>query len=148
MSLEVKQQCFLPKDVHFYKDKFWCDIMARDVGQIKNITIYGRSIFENLKNVVMRESNILQIINLASISVKQNETFSQTLRVRISLISIIKVTCKLPHTFRVIHLIIHFDRGRAMVDSITQVSGNFVSNRESSSLSIYEDLFDIYYALS
>jgi len=60
----------------------------------------------------MGESNILQIINLSSITIKQKGAFSQTFPARISLIIIIKVTYKLPRTFRVIHLIISFDRDR------------------------------------
>jgi len=75
------------------------------------LPIYGRSISENLKDAVMGESNILQIIDLSSITVKQKGAFSQTLHVRISLVIIIKVTCKLPHIFRVIHLIIPYNRG-------------------------------------
>ena len=111
LSLEVKQQCRVPVDVHFCKDKFWCDIVARDVGQVKNVTIYGLSISENLKNIVMGEPSILQFINFSFITVKQMRVFPQTLPVRISLVIIIKVTGTLVHTFR-IHLIIHFDRGR------------------------------------
>ena len=95
LSLEVKQQCLVPIDVHFYKRQVWCDVVARDVGQVKDVTIYDRFISENLKNVVMAESNILQIINFSSLAVKQIGAFSQTILVRVSLIIIIKATGEL-----------------------------------------------------
>jgi len=82
-----------------------------DVGQVKDVTIYGLSISENLKDVVIGESNILPIINFSFIKVKQMGAFSQTIRVRISFVIIIKVTSKLPRTFRIIHLMIPFDKG-------------------------------------
>jgi len=42
---------------------------------------------------------------------KQKGVFTQTLPVKISLVVVNKVTCKLPHTFMLVHLIISFDRG-------------------------------------
>jgi len=86
-----------------------CHVMGCRLGQE---CYHDRFISENLNDVVIGESNILEIIKLSSITVKQKEAFSQTLLVRISLVIIIKVTCKMPRTFRVIHLIIPFDKGR------------------------------------
>ena len=85
--------------------------MTKDVGQGKDVTIYGRSISKDLRNVVIRDPHILQIINFSSLTVKQKGVFTQTLPVKISLISVNKVTGKLPHTFILVRLIIPFDRG-------------------------------------
>ena len=35
LSLDDKQQCLVPIDIHFYKDKFWCAVVAKDKRQIK-----------------------------------------------------------------------------------------------------------------
>jgi len=43
--------------------------------QIKDVTIYGQFMFESAKNVVMGESNTLQLINFFSITVKQRGAF-------------------------------------------------------------------------
>ena len=40
LSLEVKQQCIVPSDVHFYEDKFWNYIVTKNVDMIKNVNIY------------------------------------------------------------------------------------------------------------
>ena len=79
--------------------------------QVKDVVIYGRSIPENLKDTI-GESNNLQLISLLSIAVTQRGVVTQTLPVRISPLLIIKITGKLPHTFKMIPLIIPFDRGR------------------------------------
>ena len=33
-TLEVKQQCLVPVDFNFYKDKIWCDVVTMDMSQI------------------------------------------------------------------------------------------------------------------
>jgi len=76
------------------------------VDQIKNVIIYGRSIPENLK-----DTDSLYLIILFSIVVTQKGVVTQTLPPRISLILIVKIICKMSHTFRMILLIILFDRG-------------------------------------
>ena len=60
----------------------------------------------------MGESDSLQLINLFSIAVTQRGVVTQTLPVRISPVLIVKITGKLPHIFRMIRLIMLFDRGR------------------------------------
>ena len=40
LSLEVKQPCFVPINIHFYEDKFWSYIVTKDVDQIMDCTIY------------------------------------------------------------------------------------------------------------
>jgi len=39
--------------------------VTRNVDQIKDVIIYGQSIFENSENIVIRESNNLQLINFS-----------------------------------------------------------------------------------
>jgi len=112
LSLEVNQSCLVPINIHFYKDKFWNYLVTKDVDQIRDITIYGRSASEDSKDAVMGEPHTVQIINFSSLTVKQKSIFTQTLPVKISLIIINKVIGKLPHTFMLIRLIIPFDRGR------------------------------------
>ena len=85
--------------------------MTKDVGQIKNFIIYGQSISNDLKGIIIEETNVLHIINFSAITVKPKCAILQTLPVRISL-DVIKITGKLPHTVRMIRLIIPFDRGR------------------------------------
>jgi len=72
--------------------------MARDVGQVNDVTIYGRSISRNIKDVVLGEFNILHLINFSSITIKQMGALPQTLLIRISLVIISKVTSNLPRT--------------------------------------------------
>jgi len=86
--------------------------VTKDVGQIRDITIYGRSASEVLRDTVMGEPHTLQMINFSSLTVKQKGIFTQTLPVKISLIIINKVIGKLPHIFMLVRLIIPFDRGR------------------------------------
>ena len=112
MSLENKQQCLVSINTHIYEDKFWSYIVTNNVGQGKKVTIYGRSVSENLRNVVMREPHILHIVNFFSLTVKQKGVITRTLHVKISLIIVNKITGKLPHTFILVHLIIPFDRDR------------------------------------
>ena len=38
--LEIKQQCLVPIDTLIYENKFWCEIVIRNVDQIKEV-IYG-----------------------------------------------------------------------------------------------------------
>jgi len=86
--------------------------MTKVVGQIKNVTIYGRATPDNSMNVVMEESSIIQIINFFPLTVKQKVVFHHILPVRIPLVFIINITGKLPHLTRLVPLIIPFDRGR------------------------------------
>jgi len=69
LSLEVKQQCIVPSDVHFYEDKFWSYIVTKNVGMIKDIFIYDRSISKIFEDALIGEYNTLQIINFSSITV-------------------------------------------------------------------------------
>jgi len=84
--------------------------VTTDVGQIRDFTIYDQSIAKDLKGTVMKETNVLHIINFSAITVKPRCAFLQTLPVRISL-DVIKIACKLSHTVMMIRLIIPFDRG-------------------------------------
>ena len=86
--------------------------MTKDVGQIKDVTMYGRAMSDNSMNVVMEESNIFQIINFFSLIIKQRVAFHHILLVRISSILIVNITCNLSRSSRLIPLIIPFDRGR------------------------------------
>ena len=70
------------------------------------------SIYINdLKGIIIEETNVLHIIYFSAITVKPKCAFLQTLPVKISL-DVIKITGKLSHTVRMIRLIIPFDRGR------------------------------------
>jgi len=40
--------------------------VTKDVGQIRDVTIYGRSSSEDIRDAVMREPHTLQIINFSS----------------------------------------------------------------------------------
>ena len=115
LSLEGKPQFFIPINIHVYEDKFWNYIMTKDEGQIKNFTIYGQSISKGLKGTAMEETNVIHIINFLAITIKPICAFLQNLPVRISL-DVVKITGKLPHTVRMIRLIIPFDRGRVYCD--------------------------------
>ena len=111
LSLEGKPQFLIPINTHVYEDKFWNYTVTKDVGQIKNFTIYGQSISKDLKGIIIEETNVLHIINFSVITVKPKCAILQTLPVRISL-DVVKITDKLPYTVRMILLIILFDRDR------------------------------------
>ena len=53
LSLEIKQQCFVPINIHFYEDKFWSYIATKGVGQTKDVDIYDRSISKFFENAIM-----------------------------------------------------------------------------------------------
>jgi len=57
--------------------------------QVKDVS-YGRSILENLKDAVMKESDSLQFINLFPIGATQRDVVTQTLFVRIPHVLIVK----------------------------------------------------------
>ena len=59
LSLDVKQQCLIPINIHFYKDKFWSYIVTKSVSQTKNIVIYDRSISKIFEDAVMGEHDAL-----------------------------------------------------------------------------------------
>ena len=65
----VKQQCFVPINIHFYEDKFWSYIMTKGVDQSKDVDIYDRFISKNFENAVMGEHDGLQTINFSCITV-------------------------------------------------------------------------------
>ena len=67
--------------------------------------------FENSKNIVMRESKPLQLTNLFSIMVQQRGVFHQILLVRRSPIIVTDVKGKLSQIFTMIPVITPFDRG-------------------------------------
>ena len=69
-SIEIEQQCLVPINNHIYEDKFWCEFVTKNVGQVKNVIIYGRVISDN-SITIMRESSIIQIINFSSLMVKR-----------------------------------------------------------------------------
>ena len=72
LSLEIKQQCFVPINIHFYEDKFWSNIVTKGVGQTKDVVISDRFISKIFKDAVMREHDALQIINFSFITIKFN----------------------------------------------------------------------------
>ena len=86
--------------------------MINDVGHIKDVTIYGRVVSDNSMNVIMGESSIIQINNFSSLTVQQRVAFRQILLVRIPLVLIVNITGKLPHSSKLVSLLIPFDRGR------------------------------------
>ena len=47
LSLEGKKSCLVPINIYCYEDKFWSNIVIRNVDQIKDVIIYGQSMFEN-----------------------------------------------------------------------------------------------------
>ena len=110
LSLEIKQPCLVPINIYFYEDKFWSYIVTKDVGQIRDATIYGRPMSDNSMNANIEESHTLQFINFSTITVRQRGTFSQPLPIR-SLDIITNVIGKLSCSFTIMHLIIPFDRG-------------------------------------
>jgi len=77
----------------------------KECGLVKDLTIY------DLKDTVMGEYNVIQIIDFSSLTVKPRYDFRQTLPVKISHVIFNKVTCKLSHTIMLLHLVISFDRG-------------------------------------
>ena len=81
--------------------------MTKIVGQVKDVTIYGRPMSENSINVIMEESHILQLINFSSIMMRQSGSFLQPLPVRKSLDIIPNITGKLSCTFTMVSLIIY-----------------------------------------
>ena len=109
LSLKVKQQCIVPSDVHFYENKFWNYIVTLDAGQIKEVMIYDRSIFNFFEDAVIGEHDALHIINSSSITtVKLQGASSLPLPVCITFIFTAKQG-KLSHAFRIIPQIIPFD---------------------------------------
>ena len=44
LSLEIRQQCFVLINIHFYEDKFWSYLVTKNIGMIKDVIIYDRSI--------------------------------------------------------------------------------------------------------
>ena len=111
LSLNVKQQCIVLISIHFFGNKFWSYIVTKDMSQIKNVIIYGRLISKHSMNSVMGESSIIHIINFPSLPVKQRSVITQTFLARRSLHITITKTSQLPCAFRLVHLIISFDRG-------------------------------------
>jgi len=111
LLLEIKQQFIVPSDVHFYEDKFWSYIMMNNVGMIKGVIIYNRSISKIFEDAVMREHGALQTINFSFITVKLLHASPLLLPVCITFIFTVKPG-KLSHTFRIIPIIILFGRGR------------------------------------
>ena len=85
--------------------------MTKGVGQTNDVDIYDRSISKIFEDAVMIEHDALQIINFSSVTIKLQGASSLTLPIYITLIFTIK-TGKLSYTFRIILLIIFFDRGR------------------------------------
>jgi len=70
LSLDVKQQCFVSINIHFYEDKFWSYIVTKGIDQTKDVDIYDQSISKFFEDAVMREHDALQIINFTFITVK------------------------------------------------------------------------------
>ena len=97
LSLEAKQKCIIPNDVHFYKDKFWSYIVKNGVGQTKDVVIYDRSTSKIFEDAVIREHDALQTINFSFITVKLKSASLMPLLVCISFIFIAK-TGKPSHT--------------------------------------------------
>jgi len=85
--------------------------VTKNVGQTNDVTIYGRPMSKHSMNSVIREFSI-HITNFSSLIVKQRGVITQTFLVGQSLHITITITGKLSRTFRLVHLIIPFDRGR------------------------------------
>ena len=85
--------------------------MTKNVGQIKDVIIYDRSISKIFEVAIMGESNTLQLINFSPLRLNK-AAFHQNFHVRISLVIVMNVTCKLPRIFTMIPIIIFVDRGR------------------------------------
>ena len=83
--------------------------MTKNVGQIKDVIIYDRSISKIFEVAIMGEHDALQIINFSFITVKFKCASPRPLLVCITVFTI--NTRKISHTFRIISLIILFDRG-------------------------------------
>ena len=97
LSLNIRQQCFVPINIHFYKDKFWSYIVTKNVGMIKDVIIYDWSISDFFEDAVMEEYDGSQIINFSSITVKLEGASPLPLLVCISFIFIAKqVICHIP----------------------------------------------------
>ena len=85
--------------------------MTKRVGQTKNVYIYDRCISKIFEDAVIGEYNALQIINSFFITVKFNNASPLSLSVCMTFIFTTK-TDKVSYTFKIIPLIIPFDRGR------------------------------------
>ena len=59
LSLENKQQCLVPINIHVYEDKFWSYIVTNNVDQIRDAVIYGQPMSDNSINADMEESHTL-----------------------------------------------------------------------------------------
>ena len=86
-------------------------MVTKDVGQIKDVIIYDRSISKIFEDAVMGEHDALQTIIFSSITVKLKGASPLPLPLCVTFIFTVKIG-KLSHTFRIIPLIISFDRGR------------------------------------
>ena len=53
LSLEIKQQCFVPIKIHFYEDKFWSYIVTKGVGQTKDVVISHRFMSKVFEDAVI-----------------------------------------------------------------------------------------------
>ena len=109
-SLEVRQQCLIPTDVHVYTDPFWNYVVTKDLSQIKDVTIYDQSVPKILVDAIIGKSDTLQII-FSSTTIEYKGAFPKLIPVCIYYMFTAK-TCKLSHTLWMRHLIIPFDRGR------------------------------------
>jgi len=70
LSLKIRQQCFVLKKIHFYKDKFWSYLVTKNVDMIKDVIIHDQSISIFFEDAVMGEHDAFQTINFSSITVK------------------------------------------------------------------------------
>jgi len=70
--------------------------VTKDVSQIKNVIIYDRSISKIFEDAVMREHDVLQIINFSSVTVKFKGASPLPLPVCITVFTV--KTGKLSHT--------------------------------------------------
>ena len=86
--------------------------MTKDIGQIKDVTIFGRAMSDNSMNAVMRKSSIIQINNFSFLTVKQKVVFHHILPDRTPLVLIVNLTGMLPCSSKLVLLIIPFGRGR------------------------------------
>ena len=84
--------------------------MTKDVGQVKDVVIYDQYISKFFEDAIMIEHDALHIINFTFITVIFKGASTLPLSVCITFIFTVK-TGKLSHTFRIIPLIIPFDRG-------------------------------------
>ena len=94
LSLEIKQHCFVPINIHFYEYKFWSYLVKKNVVMIKDVIIYNRSISKFFENAAMGEYDALQIINFSFITIKLKGASPLLLPVCISFILLLKhVNC-------------------------------------------------------